>query len=319
MVQIFLVGIGAGIAAAFLFASTVSGAMISIVLFYLAPLPILIAALGWSHWAGLIAALVAAARLAAVFSSYLFLAFLLGVGLPAWWLSYLALLARPVASPAGNMIEWYPIGGLVVWTTILSSLIVVAVLLTIGTSEESVRSELRKGIEFMLRRQDAPFDVPNLPDYDRRIEMLVSVAPAAGAVSITFINLISLWLAGRIVKVSNRLPRPWPDISQMAFPPVTPALLGLSAVGVLLPGLLGMICGIFTASLAIAYAALGCAVVHAVTRGMNVRGLVLSAVYVAIVLIWPVLVLIALLGLADSFIDIRGWFARMRGPPTIRS
>ena len=35
MVQIVLVGIGAGIAAAFLFASTASGAMISIVLFYL--------------------------------------------------------------------------------------------------------------------------------------------------------------------------------------------------------------------------------------------------------------------------------------------
>ena len=86
----------------------------------------------------------------------------------------------------------------------------------------------------------------------------------------------------------------------------------------LLPGLLGMVCGVFAASLATAYAVLGCAVLHAVTRGMNVRGLVLSVVYVAIVLIWPVLVLIALLGLADSVIDIRGWFARKRGPPTIR-
>src|SRR5262249_27512107 len=56
MMQIILVGLGAGAAAALLFASVVSGSIAAIFLFYLAPLPILIAALGWSHVAGLIAA-----------------------------------------------------------------------------------------------------------------------------------------------------------------------------------------------------------------------------------------------------------------------
>ena len=56
MMQIVLVGLGAGAAAALLFASVASGSLAAIVLFYLAPLPILIAALGWSHLAGLIAA-----------------------------------------------------------------------------------------------------------------------------------------------------------------------------------------------------------------------------------------------------------------------
>ena len=63
MMQIVLVGIGAGAAAALLFASVASGSMLATLLFYLAPLPILIAALGWSHWAALIAAAVAAAGL----------------------------------------------------------------------------------------------------------------------------------------------------------------------------------------------------------------------------------------------------------------
>ena len=52
MMQIVLIGIGAGAATALLFASVASGSLISVLLFYLAPLPILIAALGWSHWAG---------------------------------------------------------------------------------------------------------------------------------------------------------------------------------------------------------------------------------------------------------------------------
>src|SRR6267154_2823192 len=95
MMQIVLIGIGAGTAAALLFASVVSGATAAMLLLLLAPLPILIVALGWSHWAGLIAAATAAAGLAVV-GVDLLVAFLFGVGLPAWWLGYLTLLARPV-------------------------------------------------------------------------------------------------------------------------------------------------------------------------------------------------------------------------------
>ena len=63
MMQVVLVGLGAGAAAALLLASVVSGSIAAIFLFYLAPLPILIAALGWSHIAGLIAAAVATAAI----------------------------------------------------------------------------------------------------------------------------------------------------------------------------------------------------------------------------------------------------------------
>ncbi len=99
MMQIVVIGLGAGAAAALLFASVASGSLLSILLFYLAPLPILITALGWSHWAGLIGAIAAAAGLALVFGSVFFFAFLLSAGLPAWWLGYLAMMARPAPAP----------------------------------------------------------------------------------------------------------------------------------------------------------------------------------------------------------------------------
>src|SRR5262245_11253078 len=101
MAQIVIIGICAGAAAALLvvspLASLVSGASLGLALLLasIAPLPILIAAIGWSHWAGLTAAMVGATVLALALSGVLFLPFLVGVGLPAWWLSYLALLARP--------------------------------------------------------------------------------------------------------------------------------------------------------------------------------------------------------------------------------
>src|SRR5215470_12956479 len=123
MLQILFVGLGAGAAAALLFASVAAGSVPATLLF--APLPILIAALGWSHWAGLVASLTAAAGLGATLGLYFSSAFLIGVGLPAWWLGYLALLARPVGANGSMTLEWYPIGRLVLWAAIIGAALVI--------------------------------------------------------------------------------------------------------------------------------------------------------------------------------------------------
>ena len=47
MIAIILIGLAAGCASALMFASIISGALISLLLFYLAPLPLMVAALGW--------------------------------------------------------------------------------------------------------------------------------------------------------------------------------------------------------------------------------------------------------------------------------
>src|SRR6185312_14782225 len=121
MMQFGLIGIGAGAAAALLFASVTSGSVLSVLLFYVAPLPMMIAGLGWSHWSALIGALTGALAIAALFGPVFFLGFLASAGLPAWWLSYLTMLARPAAA-TGNAgdpaLEWYPPGQLVMWAAI---------------------------------------------------------------------------------------------------------------------------------------------------------------------------------------------------------
>ena len=321
MVQILLIGIGAGLASALLFASITSGALISLVLVYLAPLPIMIAGLGWSHWSSIIAALVASISLSVTFtaSSNLFLGFFLSVGIPSWWLCYLALLARPVATPAGNTLEWYPVGRLVIWTAILSGLVIVGILLTMGTSEDAIRGTMRTSFEKIFRLPRSQIEPSSLNNFNNRIDTLITAAPAAGAVSITLLNLMTFWLAARIVNVSGRLRRPWPEISAMTFPAMTPNLLAVTMVCVLLAGLIGIISSVFAASLVTVYAVLGLAVLHAITRGMTGRGLVLSGVYVTIVFIWPVLMLFAMLGLAEAAFNIRNRIGKRRGPPTLRT
>src|SRR6478752_6606077 len=123
MIAIVLIGLAAGCASALMFASIISGALISLLLFYLAPLPLMVTALGWGPIAATIGGIVAASGLGAIFGLPYCIAFAVTVALPAWWLGHLALLGRPVANagsgngaaPAPPAMEWYPVGRILLW------------------------------------------------------------------------------------------------------------------------------------------------------------------------------------------------------------
>ena len=304
MMQIVLIGLGAGAAATLLFASVVSGSLAAIFLFYLAPLPILIAALGWSHWAGLIAAATAALAIGILSGSFFVSVSVIAFG--AWWLGYLSLLARPAANGGGDAVEWYPVGRLVLWAAIIGTLIVVAAIPNFGTDQQSLQAGLRKVYERILRDQSV-------------IDMLVIAVPPAAAVFSTLTNIFNLWLAGRIVKVSGRLRRPWPDLAAMTLPTSSMVALAAAIAGSFLPDLVGILAGVLAASLLMAFGILGFAVLHAITRGLGSRIILLTGAYAAaIIFFWPLLA-IAMLGLAENAFNIRAHVMSKRGPPTLRT
>jgi hypothetical protein len=322
LIRIVLMGLGAGAASALLFASGVSGAaaavlplMLAPLPLLLAPLPILIVALGWSHWAGLVAAATAAACLA-MLGLEVPAVFLLVIGLSAWWLGYLALLARPAATPIEP--EWYPIGRLVLWAACINALIVGAALLSFGSDLASLQGGLHAMLDSRLdevvgEELDSPDDIARL------VDLMVMFVPAAVAVSFTLSTVINLWLAGQIVKISGRLPRPWPRLPDMRFPWLAPAVLGAAVAGSFLPDLIGISLSALAASLMIAHVLLGLAVIHTLTVGMSGRGFILGIVYAAmLVFAWPIrwpLLFIGLLGMTDALFDLRGLLARGRRPP----
>jgi len=313
MMQIVFVGIAAGIAAGFVFASIASGSALSIPLFYLAPLPILIAAMGWSQVSGLIAAGVAALGLGVAFGSMLFIVFLVGVGLPAWWLGYLALLARPGTNGTPSHLEWYPAGRLVIWAALLGSLVVMAVMVRFGFDAESIQSGLQRALEALFQVRGAGGSAPDRTvDLGEFIAWLAVWIPRIAAIPTILASLINLWLAARIVEASGRLKRPWPDLSAIVFPSWVPLLLAGVIAGTFAPGLLGMACWVLTASLLTAYMLLGFAVLHATTRPLSGRVFMLAGSYLTVLLLgWPALA-IAILGLLDAALDIRGRVARRR-------
>jgi hypothetical protein len=321
MSQIVAIGFAAGAASALLFASVASGSLFSVFLFYLAPLPIMIAAIGWSHYAGLLAAISAAAWLGLFLGGFFFIAFLVGIGLPAWWLGYLALMARP--DEESGKLEWYPVGRLVLWASIIAALIVIVTIPTFGTDLGSFQASLSRTFERILRVQTRvpdgkPLEVPGLSDPARLIDFLVLAIPPMAAVLTTLTSLINLWLAGRIARMSGRLPRPWPHLAAMTFPRFAPVLLAAAVAGSFAPDLAGVMAGALAAALVMAYAVLGFAVLHMITASAGGRSFILAGIYAAVAVFgWPIL-FVTLLGLIDGVMDLRARVARRRGSPSGR-
>lgn len=321
MMQIVLIGLGAGAASALLFASIVSGSPLSFVLANFAQLPIILAAIGWTHLAGLSAALIASLGLAVATTGSVAIAFLLGIGLPAWWIGYLALLARPAAGADPAAMEWYPVGRIVVWTSIVAALVVLVTLLRHGFDAAQMQAGLRRELESGLRflsgtPANSPLQFPSVRDPERLLDILVLIVPPMKAVALTATSLLNLWLAALIVRVSGRLKRPWPRLAQMSFPPFAATVLAIAVAGTFLPDAIGLASGVFTASLLFAYALLGFAVLHTLTSGLNGRRLMLTGTYFIVGLFgWPIL-LMSFVGLLETMMALRARAAAKRKPPT---
>jgi hypothetical protein len=320
MMQIVLIGLGAGTASALLFASIAAGSPLAFVLANFAQLPLLLAAIGWTHIAGLTGALIASAGLAVATNGSVALAYFLGIGLPAWGLGYLVLLGRPNANDPAT-IEWYPIGRIVVWTAIIAAMVVLVTMLRYGFDLTAIQSGLRRELERAMRflagtPADSPLQFPSVRDPERLLDVLVLLVPPLKATALTATSLLNLWLAARIVSVSGRLKRPWPQIAQMTFPPFASLALAIAVAGTFLPDFIGLASNVFTASLLLAFALLGFAVIHAITAGYAGRGFMLAGLYFAVGLFgWPV-VLMSLLGLLETILGLRARKAARPGPPT---
>ena len=319
MIAMVLIALAAGCASALMFASIISGALISLLLFYLAPLPLMVAALGWGPIAATIGGIVAAAGLGAMFGLPYCIAFVVTVALPAWWLGHLALLGRPLptaetgngAAAAPPAMEWYPVGRILLWIAGFAVLTTIAALLTLGADAETITGSLRRGLLRIL----GPRDAATSGNTERWVDALAIIAPAAAAIVAMMTLTLNLWLAGKITATSGRLHRPWPDLKTAELPPMTLVALSVALAFCFVGGIVALFAQITATALLMAYAITGFAVLHTLTLALKGRALWLSCTYAIVVVFgWPVLAMVAL-GLADAVFGFRERFLRGRPPP----
>lgn len=320
MMTSILIAVAAGLASALMFASIVSGALISIVLFYLAPLPLMVAALGWGSATALIGGIVAALGLGGIFGFPYMAAFALSIALPAWWLGYLTLLARPVSNDPqlANLapaLDWYPTGRILMWIAAFATLTTISALLTLGSDAEAINGALRRGLLRIIGRGA----VTPAGESERVVDALVAVAPGAATIIAMVTLTLNLWLSAKITTTSGRLMRPWPDLRTTTLPRMVLGALLVAVVLCFTGGLLAMLAQIVSAALLMAYAITGFAVLHTVTQAFSGRAFVLGAAYAGTLFIgWPLIGMIGL-GLADAVLGIRQAYWNRRGPPPLPS
>lgn len=320
MIAIVLVAIASGAASALMFASIISGALISLVLFNLAPLPLMVAAIGWGPLAAAIGGVAAASVFGLLFGLPFAIAYATTAAVPAWWLGHLALLGRPApnaasqgngATPPATAMEWYPTGRLLLWIAAIAALLAFVTLLTIGTDSEAIAAAMKRAFGRMVRL----FALRGVTIDEGVIDAMAALAPAGIPTGPIIILTINLWLAGKIAATSGRLNRPWPDLKATALPPMTLVALCVAIAFCFTGGLLAVLAKVVAGALLTAYALAGLAVLHTLTLALSNRTIWLVFSYaVMIVLFWPVLAM-ALLGLADAVFGFRERFMRTRPPP----
>ena len=317
-----LIAIAAGCASALMFASMISGVLVSLLLIYFCPLPLMVAGLGWGPLASTIGGIMAATGLGAAFGLPLGIAFAIMMAVPAWWLGHLALLGRPTASaaapsgdgttPVAPTLEWYPIGRLLLWIAASATLTTMATLLTLGTDAATITETMRTAaLRFVGQGAADSGD-----EIRQRIESLIMIAPALAVISTMTMLTLNLWLAARITVTSGRLHRPWPVLKSTELPPMTLAALSAAIAFCFTGGLLAILAQMITAALLMTYALTGLAVLHTLTLGLKSRTLWLSCTY-AILLVsggW-LFVALVVLGITDAIFGFRQRYLRGRPPP----
>lgn len=322
MMAFGLIALIAGAASALMFASIISGAMISLVLFYLAPLPLMVAAIGWGPLCASLGGIAAAIGLGALFGLPYCIAFAVTVALPAWWLGHLTLLSRQVGSlPAGASaepqaepeMEWYPVGRILLWIAGFAALTTIAALLTLGTDAETITGTLRRGLMRLLRTTNPQTS----GEASQFVDALVRVVPAAATIVAMLTLTLNLWLSAKVTATSGRLRRPWPDLKTAELPPMTLVALCIALAFCFTGGMLAIVAQISAAALMMAYALTGFAVLHTLTLALKSRTFWLGSTYAVVVVFgWPVIAVV-ILGLADAVFGFRERFLRSRQPPPL--
>jgi hypothetical protein len=216
------VGILAGIVSALLATVLATGMAPAIILLYLAPFPILAVSLGWRHQTGLIATAAGGVALLPLdISASMMLVF--GIGLPAWWVAYLLLLGRTTE----NGTEWYPLGRVLLAIVWIALSLLVALLLIIGSgSYEGYVEHIRAYVTAM--EPQLKQILGSQYSQDDFTYTLVTQIPSGFTSSVTYIYVLNVWIAAKVIMAMKRLPRPWPFIPATRLPLV---ILAIGACG----------------------------------------------------------------------------------------
>jgi len=309
MTAIVLIGIGAGVASALLFASPISGTSLAFPLFVITGVPIAIAGLGWTPVAGAIAVVAGCVAVAVAISPIAAAIFLFLFAAPMAWLTYLAGLSRP----NGESQEWFPLGRLLLHTSAAAVLGLTIIGIVIGYDPQQIAVDMTDALSEWLAVNPDLQTVPTREEIEPFVRLNVAALPYTLAAIVLVILVVNLWFAGWVTQTSGRLARPHERLWTVSLPASAALAFVLASLVSVLPFPLGDIAALMSGALGGAFLLLGLAVIHALTIGLNGRAALLTVNYVVLGLLGFTAFVIIAVGLAETFLHLRA--RRFRGAP----
>ncbi|MCW5695366.1 MAG: hypothetical protein KIS96_01395 [Bauldia sp.] len=293
------VGVGAGLAAMLLMAALLTQTAVAFPLFILSPLPLAVAGFAFGPLAAAIGAVTVTAGVAFAAGPASAVAALVLIAGPTVWITYVLGLSR---QRADGTVEWYPYGRALLQASVMVGLGLILVGLVTDFDAERLTAEAVSAMQAWLAGSPTPI---NRDQIETLMKVYVAVLPyttAAGALAMLAING---YLGARVAETSGRLKRTREPLWTTQFPPAAAVLFLVAAGLAFLPGTIGDAAGAFAGALGFGFALVGLAALHALTRDSLSRGFILAMAYAFVLLFGLSLILLAVLGIADSLIDLR--------------
>ncbi|MGL4406219.1 MAG: DUF2232 domain-containing protein [Notoacmeibacter sp.] len=299
--QSALVGVLSGAASAVLAGSILTQSSLAIVLFFISPLPVMLAGLSFGATATLVGALACTVFVSFIVSTPA--ALIVGAisMLPSALAVFLIALARPAEEIGGESghIVWFPLGD----TVFFCALLIAAAFMAMGAYggyDMAFATEFAATFEQQFKSVNPEF-APGADFAASLANFIFYAVPVIQPAMFTAVLTANLWFALQLVRKSGRLARPkdnWPLTLRM--PKIALPAFALALASSFLSGPLGLIaltvCGVLGACFSFA----GFAVLHERTIGKPWRTPVLFLAYFSAFFFLPVIAVFVFIGLFDT-------------------
>ncbi len=351
----WLIAIIAGLVSALLFLSMLAGNVLSLLLVYLLPLPLIIAGLGWGSAVSAMAAVTGTLFLFIVMNVTVGVIFALTCAMPPVLLSRFALRHRDgrpeieggperesdeeEAMDAGEPAEeadpedWYPVGRLVTWIAVMALGLFVLANVAFTSSEgglvPTLEAALHANMEEPKELLDDLKEAGQPMTKDELYAVAAQVFPSIAAVLWCVIMVLNLALGQAIVKVSGQARRADFDWLRLELPFGLAIALSVTLLMGYLPSQTGFIGATSAVILSAPYFLAGLITAHGVsaawvsqsgtpgmTGGLRFSGLALM--YLMLMVMQGLAAqLITLLGILDQWFEFRRRFMDHPAPEEI--
>lgn len=312
-----IIGLGAGLVAAVLFASLGNFSVLALLLFYVVPLPLFLAGVGWGMSASILSVASATALIILLQNFLSATSFLILIGAPCVFLSYLFLTRREfvvMTNDGGQeapqtFVEWYPFGRLIAWASVMAGIEASILIFVIGGGDsEAYRNAVisifnEESLKFFQDFSGPEFGLEQLRALAERVALYI--LPSTSAALWLAVIIGNLWLAAKSAAISGLLLRPLPVFATITFPPFLVAGFGAAFLASLMSGMPALIGTAFVGAFGFAFILLGLTVIHALLRNSPFRIPALIAVYFGLFVTPWVSPPVMGLGLIEPFLRLR--------------